>query len=85
MESAALFILAALVAGFVGGLVFSSHIHAIASNVSNAAARAVTVPSGALAHLPPGVASAITAQTDVLKDHITDTVAAAVAATQPKG
>lgn len=66
-----------VIAGFIGGLLaggfagywLATHIH----NVANAAARAVTIPSGVLAQAPAPVAAAVTAASDAAKTAIADT------------
>lgn len=76
-------IFGALAFGAVGGYLLATHIHAVAASAVSAVQRAVTVPSGDVAKLNAAVAGlgnqVATASAD-LKQHVSDTVTAAVAA-----
>ena len=82
-------IVAAFVGGGVLGYLLCAHIHAVAAKVTEAAQRAVTVPSSDVAKLNAAVAGlgdAVQASSADLKQHVSETVTAAVAALsqQPK-
>ena len=87
MELALICLLIGVVIGAVLGYWLATHIHSVAAAATTAATRAVTIPGSAIAEISavsPSVASQLQTQTAALKDHITETVAAAVTALQPK-
>ena len=81
------FIVGGIVCGCLGYLLCAKS-HTIAAAVTSAATRAVTPPAGveaSIAAVSPIAAKDLQAQTDALKQHITDTVAAATAALPKAG
>jgi hypothetical protein len=77
------FVFGAFGAGVVVGYLLATHIHSVAAGAVSAAQRAVTVPSGDIAKLNAtvsGLGNQVAAVSADLKQHVTDTVIAAVAA-----